>query len=67
MRGWTRALLLAALTGAAVGACTRGGDIAAPDGAGARMDTAPDTTSTTTTTTSTDSTDRWGGYGGSGG
>ncbi|MBW3572046.1 MAG: hypothetical protein KY467_13160 [Gemmatimonadetes bacterium] len=67
MRGWTRALLLAALACAAAGACGRGGEIAAPDGGAPRMDggaTAPDSTSTTT---SSDTTGRWGGYIGGGG
>lgn len=63
MRGWIRATVLAALIGAAVGACARGGDIAAPEAGDARMDgAAGDSTSTQNDTTG----GRWGGFIGGG-
>ena len=66
MRGWMRVLLLAALAVAAVGACARAGDIAAPEGAGARMDGgAPPPQEGSTQTDSSGA--RWGGYIGGGG
>jgi predicted small lipoprotein YifL len=63
MRAWIRALVLAALLCVAVGACGRGGDIAAPDAGDARMDGAP----ADSTQASSDTTGRWGGFIGSGG
>lgn len=67
MRGWMRVLLLAALACAA-GACARAGEIAAPDGAGARMDGgAPQDPAGATTTSDSSSGGRWGGFIGSGG
>jgi hypothetical protein len=65
MRGWTRALLLAALACAAAGACARGGEIAAPDGA--RMDEGAPPPDPAGANTQGDSSGRWGGYIGSGG
>lgn len=66
MRGWIRVLLLAAAVGAAAGACARGGDIAAPDGAGPSLDGTPADTSGGSTQTDTTG-GRWGGFAGSGG
>ena len=65
MRGWTKALLLAALACAAAGACARDGDITTPDAARPGMDeSAPQGT----TPPESDSSDtRWGGFIGSGG
>jgi heme A synthase len=63
MRGWIRAAVLAALLGAAVGACARAGDIAAPDGTTVRMDGADDPMPTGADSTG----GRWGGYIGGGG
>lgn len=66
MRGRIRALVLAVAVGAAAAACARGGDIAAPDGAGPSLDGAPaDTTGGGTQTDTTGG--RWGGFAGSGG
>lgn len=63
MRVWIRAAVLAALVGAAAGACARGGDVVAPEAAGARMDGAAGDT----THTDADSTGgRWGGFIGGG-
>lgn len=66
MRGWIKALLLAALVGAVAGACARAGEIAAPDAAGPQLDEGA-TQDSTGATTSSDSTGRWGGYIGGGG
>ncbi len=68
MRGWMKALLLAALVGAVAGACARAGEIAAPDGAGPQMNggaTPPQ--DSTGGTTASDTTGRWGGFIGGGG
>lgn len=67
MRGWTRALLLAALACVAAGACARGGEIAAPEAEGPAMDGGTTTSSEPPPTTPPDTTGRWGGFGGSGG
>ena len=67
MRGWMKALLLAALVGAVAGACARAGEIAAPDGAKPRLNggtTPPDPTGGST---ASDTTGRWGGFIGGGG
>ncbi|HEX6373658.1 MAG TPA: hypothetical protein VF006_32325 [Longimicrobium sp.] len=62
-----KAVLLAALAGAAAGACARGGEIAAPDGAGPRMDGGAAPQDPSGASTATDSSGRWGGYIGGGG
>ena len=67
MRGWMRVLLLAALAVAAVGACARTGDIAAPEGAGARMDGGAPPPAEGSTQTDSSGDTRWGGYIGGGG
>ena len=67
MRGWTKALLLAVLACAAVGACARDGDLTAPEAAAAVMDEGATPPDTSGSTTHGDSTGRWGGFIGSGG
>lgn len=66
MRTWTKVLLLAAIACAA-GACARAGEIAAPDGAGPRLDGGAPEDPTGATTSSDSSGGRWGGFIGSGG
>ena len=63
MQARIRALMLAALLCVAAAACTRAGDIAAPDAAGARTDEAPANEGTMPDTSDAG----WGGFGGSGG
>ena len=67
MRGWMKALLLAALVGAVAAACARAGEIAAPDGAGPQLDGGAAPPPVPGTTTESDTTGRWGGYIGGGG